>query len=78
MQVTPRSLHIPDINADNGKIVTKNSAHLDMADNIPVEKDHMGLNKCTARSDPAFTAICSAIHNIRNHAKERGDKKKKA
>ncbi|CAK41176.1 uncharacterized protein An12g06460 [Aspergillus niger] len=58
------------------KIVERNAAMLDVAENFAVEKDHMGLNKCASRNDPAYDAICQGINAIRNHAESRGLKRK--
>ncbi|OJI82831.1 hypothetical protein ASPTUDRAFT_123533 [Aspergillus tubingensis CBS 134.48] len=58
------------------KIVERNAAVLDVAENIAVEKDHMGLNKCASPNDPAYDAICQGINKIRDHAESRGWKKK--
>ncbi|RDK45590.1 hypothetical protein M752DRAFT_263208 [Aspergillus phoenicis ATCC 13157] len=59
-----------------GFIVERNAAMLDVAENFAVEKDHMGLNKCASRNDPAYDAICQGINAIRNHAESRGLKRK--
>ncbi|PWY82400.1 hypothetical protein BO83DRAFT_413986 [Aspergillus eucalypticola CBS 122712] len=59
-----------------GFIVERNAAVLDVAENIAVEKDHMGLNKCASPNDPAYDAICQGINRIRDHAESRGWKKK--
>lgn len=58
------------------KIVERNAAVLDLAENIAVEKDHMGLNKCASPDDPAYDAIRQGINKIRDHAESRGWKKK--
>ncbi|PYH51043.1 uncharacterized protein BO96DRAFT_488799 [Aspergillus niger CBS 101883] len=58
------------------KIVERNAAMLDVAENFAVEKDHMGLNKCASRNDPAYDAICQGINTIRDHAESRGLKRK--
>ena len=58
------------------KIAERNAAMLDVAENFAVEKDHMGLNKCASRNDPAYDAICQGINTIRDHAESRGLKRK--